>query len=134
MFPSPSSTSSTSWTRSEDKQFEQLLVKFPENENDRWEKIAARLRFKSVEQVKDHYEELLHDVIEIEAGRVELPSYVDEICIDDEDDVGSWDSDSKRISFGRKNGKSDTERKKGTPWTEEEHRFQILITFSVFYD
>uniref|UniRef100_A0A7N0RD48 Uncharacterized protein n=1 Tax=Kalanchoe fedtschenkoi TaxID=63787 RepID=A0A7N0RD48_KALFE len=122
MFPSPSSTSS-SWTRSEDKLFEQLLVKYPEAEPERWEKIASRLQFKSTEQVRDHYEELLHDVSQIDAGRIELPSYVDDV-VDEED--GSWDSDSKRISFGRKSGKSDAERKKGTPWTEEEHRLFLI--------
>ncbi|CAM8910647.1 hypothetical protein QQ045_031750 [Rhodiola kirilowii] len=121
MFPSQSSTSSSSWTRSEDKLFEQLLVKYPETDSERCEKIASRLQFKSAEQVKEHYDELLHDVCQIETGMIELPSYVDLEGIEDEQ-AGSWDSDSKRISFGKKSGKSDTERKKGTPWTEEEHR------------
>ncbi|KAL9684136.1 hypothetical protein QQ045_021570 [Rhodiola kirilowii] len=58
---------------------------------------------------------------------IELPSYLDVEGIDDEQ-AGSWDIDSKRISFGKKSGKRDTERKKGTPWTEEEHRY-IFVRF-----
>ncbi|CAM8949063.1 unnamed protein product [Rhodiola kirilowii] len=80
-------SSSTSWTWLEDKLFETLLVTYPETEPDRWEKIASCMEFKSVEEVKEHYEKLLHDVCLIDAGLIKLPNY-----------------------------------KKGTPWTEEEHR------------
>ncbi|KAL9679483.1 hypothetical protein QQ045_017346 [Rhodiola kirilowii] len=100
--------SSTSWTRSEDKLFEQLLVKYPETEPDRWEKIASCMVFKSAEEVEEHFETtLLHDVSMIDAGLTELPNYVDEI--------------SKEPTAGDQ-GKCEISTK-GKSWTEAaEHR------------
>ncbi|XP_057978858.1 transcription factor SRM1 [Malania oleifera] len=109
------------WTRSEDKLFERALVLFPEESPDRWVRIAANLPGKSPAEVKEHYEALLHDVNEIEAGRVELPRYSDELS-------PVWDSPAgaTQISFGAKPKHADVERKKGTPWTEEEHRLFLI--------
>lgn len=112
------SDSGVTWTKFEDKMFEQALVMYPDDVPDRWQKIAKSLPGKTPEDVRVHYEALVHDVLEIDSGRVELPSYID-------DDSCGWDSDSKsnQISFGSSGkAKHDVERKKGTPWTEEEHR------------
>ncbi|KAK9283640.1 hypothetical protein L1049_011890 [Liquidambar formosana] len=114
-------SSTSSWTREEDKMFEKALVMFPEDGPDRWRTIAAHLPGKSPAQVQDHYEALLHDVYEIDSGRVELPCYLD--------DSASCESEfrSSQISFGSKPSKqSEVERKKGTPWTEEEHRLFLI--------
>ncbi|CAM8958036.1 unnamed protein product [Rhodiola kirilowii] len=116
----------SSWTRSEDKLFENLIVKYPETEPHRWEKIARCMEFKSAEEVEKHYEALLHDVSLIDAGLIELPNYedddVEEISKEVAGDQGSWDFESKRRTYG----KSVSDRKKGTPWTEEEHRSFLL--------
>ncbi|KAG6602250.1 Transcription factor DIVARICATA [Cucurbita argyrosperma subsp. argyrosperma] len=114
--------SSTQWTRSEDKLFEEALVVVPADLPDRWQRVADLVPGKLPREVKDHYEALVYDVLEIDSGRVELPSYSDESA------VGSpeWDS-SGQISFGSKaKPGGDSERKKGTPWTEEEHRLFLL--------
>ncbi|CAM8955063.1 unnamed protein product [Rhodiola kirilowii] len=103
--------SSTSWTRSEDKLFEQLLVKYPETEPDRWEKIASCMVFKSAEEVEEHFETLLHDVSMIDAGLTELPNnYVDEISKEPTaGDEGKWEISTK-----------------GKSWTEAaEHRYDL---------
>ncbi|KAL6977125.1 hypothetical protein U1Q18_025921 [Sarracenia purpurea var. burkii] len=102
------------WTRFEDKVFEQALVMFPEEMADRWQKIAERLPGRSPEEVRTHYEVLVQDVLEIDSGRVELPSYSDELSI-------GWESESRasQISFA-------SERRKGNPWTEEEHRLFLI--------
>ncbi|CAO2833041.1 unnamed protein product [Amaranthus hypochondriacus] len=120
------------WTRAEDKVFEEALVTFGEEDNQdpqlRWHKIAARLPGKSPEEVRNHYEALVYDVDQIDSGQVELPSYSDELA-------SSWwvaETQSTRpsqISFGSDGGKpknNDAERKKGTPWTEEEHRLFLI--------
>lgn len=107
----------TQWTRSEDKLFERALVMVPENLPDRWHRIAERLPGKSPIEVKEHYEDLVHDLIEIDCDRVKLPTYTDE--------SDGWDSTSQ-ISFGSKPKHADAERKKGTPWTEEEHKLFLI--------
>nr|WQQ41714.1 MYB26 protein [Camellia japonica] len=124
------SSSSSSWTKLEDKVFEQALVMFPEEMAKRWEMIAEQIPGKSAEEVRAHYEALVHDVLEIDSGRVELPSYSDDW----------WDepeSTPSQISFGSsaaaktKHGEAD--RKKGTPWTEEEHRYLFFFDYFLGY-
>ncbi|KAL5735197.1 hypothetical protein ACOSP7_033058 [Xanthoceras sorbifolium] len=113
----------TEWNRLEDKLFEQALVMFPEELPDRWFKIASQLPGKSPTEVREHYDALVHDIYEIDSGRVELPSYAD--------DFSDWDS-TNQISFGEKhNNNSNTkpnepERKKGTPWTRQEHSLFLI--------
>ncbi|KAL6342151.1 hypothetical protein AAG906_038631 [Vitis piasezkii] len=119
---SPSPSSSSSWSRHQDKLFERALVVIPEETPDRWDKIAAQVPGKSSSEVRRHYEDLVHDVAEIDSGRVELPLYEDESC-------GSpWASDSRagQVSFSPRPRQSESERKKGVPWTEEEHRLFLI--------
>ncbi|XP_016551181.2 transcription factor DIVARICATA isoform X2 [Capsicum annuum] len=115
--------SNSTWTRFEDKQFEQALVLYSENDVERWQKIANHVPGRTVEDVMMHYDTLVHDVFEIDSGRVEPPSYPD----DDGGFGGDWDEldggKLSQISFGGgASKKQEVERKKGTPWTEEEHR------------
>ncbi|XVF19560.1 hypothetical protein REPUB_Repub11eG0122100 [Reevesia pubescens] len=115
-------TTTTQWTRLEDKLFEQALVLFPEGSSDRWQKIAESVPGKSPKEVKEHYDMLLYDVYEIDAGRVEIPSYADDSFLLS----SSWDSDNQ-ISFASKSKhQAENERKKGTPWTEEEHKLFLI--------
>ncbi|WCJ41854.1 Duplicated homeodomain-like superfamily protein [Euphorbia peplus] len=122
-----SSFCSSSWSRIEDKQFERALVVYPEGTPDRWQKIAGQVAGKTWHEVKRHYDDLVYDVGEIDSGRVELPSY-------EEDDVncGGWwsaaDSGPGRVLFSGSKGKEKetTERRKGVPWTEEEHRLFLI--------
>ncbi|KAL2249319.1 UNVERIFIED_CONTAM: Transcription factor SRM1 [Sesamum indicum] len=115
------------WSRQEDKIFEKALVEFPEGIDHRWRRIAEFLPGKSPDEVRLHYETLLHDIAEIDSGRVELPSYSDESA-----PLG-WDQHARprtpgQISFGGGNRSrhSEVERKKGTPWTEDEHRLFLI--------
>ncbi|KAF5742506.1 transcription factor DIVARICATA [Tripterygium wilfordii] len=112
---------STQWTRFEDKLFEQALVMYPEELPDRWQKVADHVPGKSYQEVKEHYEDLVHDVLQIDMGRVDLPSYAD----DDDEELGNWQSELHQISFGSPKPK-EAERKKGTPWTEEEHKLFLI--------
>lgn len=114
-------SSPSSWNRFEDKLFEQALVSFPDGVPDRWGKIANHVPGKSPTQVREHYEALVHDVLEIDSGRVELPCYPDDSLR-----CGA-DFGVNQICFGSKSTKlNDSERKKGIPWTEDEHRLFLV--------
>lgn len=121
----PTVASSSPWSRAEDKRFERAIVIFPEETPYRWEKIAEEVPGKAAWEVREHYQALLHDVSEIDSGRVELPNYAD--CSFNPDSAeASTRSGSGQISFGPKSKAADTERKKGVPWTEEEHRLFLI--------
>ncbi|KAF5806000.1 putative transcription factor MYB-HB-like family [Helianthus annuus] len=115
----------STWSRYEDKLFEEALVRYPDDVIGRWQLIANAVPGKTPEQVRAHYEVLVHDLFQIDSGQVELPSYVD----DGDESVLSWDPEfrASQISFGGKGSKNgEIERKKGTPWTEEEHRLFLI--------
>jgi Myb-like DNA-binding domain len=116
------------WTREEDKAFETALATSEVIEElRRWEGIAARVPARSVEEIKRHYELLVDDVKAIEEGRIELPRY------------GAGEEEEKErggglglgLGFDRASAKalsrSEQERRKGIPWTEEEHRLIFSI-------
>lgn len=123
--------SSSAWSRTQDKLFERALVLFPEDTPDRWERIAAEVPGKDPTEVRDHYEVLVHDVGEIDSGRVAVPSYTENSF------TPEWwvEEGPSQISFGGGKGKgAENERKKGVPWTEEEHRLELrTLSLSVSF-
>eukprot|EP00249_Psilotum_nudum_P016606 c25902_g2_i1 orf=237-1244(+) len=142
----------SSWTRRQEKSFENALAVHGQDSPDRWECIAALVPGKDASSVKDHYDLLVEDVDGIEAGRIPLPPYLfsSPSTVDGaaEPLVASGESSSVRkggsLNAGQSpaagatsngtcgNGKgtssksSDQERRKGIPWTEEEHRLFLL--------
>ncbi|CAJ1967965.1 unnamed protein product [Sphenostylis stenocarpa] len=64
------------WTWSQNKAFEEALATVPENDNMRWQKIAAQVPGKSPADIMEHYQKLLQDVADIQSGRVGLPDTV----------------------------------------------------------
>lgn len=119
------------WTRELDKAFEDALATYPEDLSDRWEKIAADVPGKSLEEVKLHYEILMDDVSRIESGCVPLPSYNSSLdsltSLDEENDKkGGHSGQGNNDSHHGKSTKSDQERRKGIAWTEEEHRLVVI--------
>lgn len=121
---------SSTWSREQDIMFENALATYSEDLSDRWEKIAADVPGKSLEEVRDHYELLVDDVNQIESGCVPLPRYNptssgsivqarNEGTGKKGGSVGHFNSDSYHNG---KASKSDQERRKGIAWTEEEHR------------
>lgn len=121
-------SSSSTWTREQEKAFENALALHPEDSTDRWERIAEAVSGKTVEDIKLHYELLVEDINGIESGRVPLPSYVS--SADAPADLGGEGSGGSKRSghshgdsgHGGKGSRSDQERRKGIAWTEEEHR------------
>lgn len=137
--------SSSVWSREQDKAFENALATHPEDASDRWEKIAADVPGKTLEEIKCHYKLLVEDINQIEAGCVPLPSYNssqegstshagDEGTGKKSGHLGHYNSES---NHGSKASRSDQERRKGIAWTEDEHRsdlsFLIYLSYGAFW-
>ncbi|XP_022735197.1 transcription factor MYBS1-like [Durio zibethinus] len=142
---------SVTWSREEEKAFENALaMHWIEDSEEQWEKMASMVPSKSLEELKQHYQKLVEDVSAIEAGKVPLPCYTGEEATPSPKDVhglsgaaAATAASDKRSNSGYGNGfsglshdssghggkgssKSDQERRKGIPWTEEEHRLFLL--------
>ncbi|TYI64009.1 hypothetical protein E1A91_D09G056400v1 [Gossypium mustelinum] len=141
---------SVSWSREEEKAFENAIAMHwieKEECKEQWEKIASTVPTKSLEELKLHYELLVEDVTAIEAGHVPLPCYKGEepsSSAKDHFHGPSMAPNSDRRSNsgygngfsgltldsighgGKQSSRSDQERRKGIPWTEEEHRLFLL--------
>ncbi|KAK1263837.1 Transcription factor DIVARICATA [Acorus gramineus] len=90
----------------EQKMFEGGLAMYLDGTADGWRMIAAGVPGRSVEEVLERYESLVREVEAIESGRVDGPRYSDE---------ETRGRNSRGVAQAE-------ERKKGTPWTEDEHR------------
>ncbi|KAH8520267.1 hypothetical protein Peur_039137 [Populus x canadensis] len=120
----------TKWTPAENKAFENALAVYDEDTPDRWYKVAAMIPGKTVGDVIKQYKELELDVSYIEAGLIPVPGYsTSPFTLDWVDGNGydgfkqSYGLGGKRSSTGRP---ADQERKKGVPWTEEEHKLFLM--------
>lgn len=121
----------TYWTPEENKQFENALAYYDKETPDRWFKVAAMIPGKTVNDVIKQYRELEEDVSDIESGLVPIPGYnSNSFTMDWSNNQGDLDEFKQFYGVGGKRGSStrpsDQERKKGVPWTEEEHR-QFLL-------
>lgn len=124
------SSSGSGWSLRQNKVFENALALYDKETPDRWEKVAAKLPGKTAIDVRKHYEDLVDDVTCIEDGLVALPTYIDSSCTLEWMAEKSGDMHGLKQPFGS-GGKgptkpSEQERKKGVPWTEDEHR-QFLL-------
>ncbi|EEF50643.1 transcription factor MYBS1 [Ricinus communis] len=137
------------WSREEDIAFENAIAThwIEDDSEEQWEKIASMVPSRNIEELKQHYRLLVEDVDAIEAGNVPLPNYVGEETTsssskDSHGFSGAVTTD-KRLNCGFGSGfmglgpnssghggkggsRADQERRKGIPWTEEEHRLFLL--------
>ena len=151
------------WSREEEKAFENAIAthwiddsKDQQQQKLQWNNIASMVPTKTVEELKQHYQLLLEDVNAIEAGIVPLPKYIGEepSSSSSKDHHGfssglSTSASNKRsncnfsagfsgfahesTSKGGSSSRSEQERRKGIPWTEEEHRYthmQCIISLT----
>ncbi|KAL8199808.1 hypothetical protein R6Q57_013376 [Mikania cordata] len=119
---------STNWTKEQNNWFEIALAIFDIETPERWSNVAAFVPGKSETDVKKQYEKLKADINDIEAGLVPDPGYLTSSCkleleVDDHNFNFFRKKSSKLKSF-------DHDRRKGVPWTEEEHR-QFLMGLQV---
>ncbi|KAH7846511.1 hypothetical protein Vadar_014794 [Vaccinium darrowii] len=122
--------SCSSWTREQDKAFENALAIYCEDSIDRWEKIAAMVPGKTIEEIKQHYLILVEDISAIEAGYVPLPCYKDSASRAADFGIGrkgnQFGNKQSNSGQGVMQSRSDQDRRKGIAWTEEEHRLFLL--------
>lgn len=135
------------WSREEEKAFENAIaMHWTEDCKEVWDKIASIVPGKSVDELKQHYQFLVEDVNAIEAGHIPLPNYAaDEASsssVKDHHALPSATSDKRSncgfgggfsglghdsaVQGGKGGSRSEQERRKGIPWTEEEHRLFLL--------
>ncbi|KAF8719601.1 hypothetical protein HU200_024342 [Digitaria exilis] len=124
------------WTQEENKMFERALARVDWDAPDRWERVAAFLPGRMVSDVVAHYDDLENDVCYIEAGLVPFPHYgVSSQPAGFTFDWDGADDAAAALGFKRspcymvagKRGRGpDHERKKGVPWTEEEHKLFLM--------
>ncbi|KAL4556917.1 hypothetical protein LXL04_035084 [Taraxacum kok-saghyz] len=112
------SKNNTKWTSEQNTWFESALAIFDTETPDRWSNVAAMVPGKSEMDVKNQYEKLKADINEIEAGLVPDPGYFELV------------EDHSFSIFGKRPRSCDQERRKGVPWTEEEHR-RFLVGLQV---
>ncbi|EOA13808.1 hypothetical protein CARUB_v10026903mg [Capsella rubella] len=117
------------WTAAENKAFENALAVYDDNTPDRWQKVAAVIPGKTVSDVIRQYNDLEADVSSIEAGLIPVPGYITSPFTLDWAGGGGGGFKpghsvcNKRSSAGRS---PELERKKGVPWTEEEHKLFLM--------
>ncbi|KAL9316604.1 hypothetical protein ACSQ67_017605 [Phaseolus vulgaris] len=119
---------STKWTPEENKLFENALAVHDKDTPDRWHKVAEMIPGKTVVDVIKQYKELEVDVSNIEAGLIPVPGYstaTSPFTLDWVNTPGydGFKGSGKRSSSVRPH---EQERKKGVPWTEEEHKLFLL--------
>lgn len=146
------------WTREQDKEFENALNIHDRDSPNRWEQIAALVSGKDAAEVKRHYEILQEDVNLIDSGRVALPNYnLASLSLSEDGAASDSPGVKKGPGFsGQASGPSanangngnaalggkgvsskpaDQERRKGIPWSEEEHRCDsfVLLEFQTIH-
>ncbi|KAI4344052.1 hypothetical protein L6164_011326 [Bauhinia variegata] len=139
-----SSASETLWSYEEEKAFENAIAThwIDEDSKEQWQKIASAVPNKSMEEVKQHYQLLVEDVSAIEGGHIQLPNYAGEETTSSNKDSSKASATDKRSNCNYGSGfsglghdstgkgslsrSSEQERRKGIPWTEEEHRLFLL--------
>lgn len=135
------------WSREEEKAFEDAIaMHWIEDNKQTWDKISCLVPSKSIQELKYHYQLLVEDVAAIDAGDIPFPTYNSATGEEQSSLVSSnvkdhYHEKEKQFSScgfasavthesapsqsggkGRASSRAEQERRKGIPWTEEEHR------------
>ena len=108
--------------------FEDALAQHDCGSSASWAQVTALLPYKSEEDVRARFALLEEDVRNIENGLVPLPDYAPASAGRDEHDGGAAAPvpQKPRANAVAAVARPHHERKKGVPWTEEEHRLFLL--------
>lgn len=145
-------SSSKVWSKEEDKAFENAIADhWTHDSKEQWDTIASLIPTKTIPELKQHHRLLAEDVDDIEAGLIPVPKYLGEesssSSTKENNHHGSnsnrrssscnytngfgHDSNSAGQSGGKANSRAEQERRKGIPWTEEEHRYVVTKTIQL---
>ncbi|KAL8257008.1 hypothetical protein R6Q59_029049 [Mikania micrantha] len=142
-------SSSKVWSKEEDKAFENAIAcHWNQDSKQQWNAIASLVPTKTIPELKQHYQLLVEDVDDIEGGLIPIPKYLGEESSSSStkdsnsnhhglnsnrrsscnytDGFSGSGHDSTGQDDGKGNSKAEQERRKGIPWTEEEHRLFLL--------
>nr|UKB40116.1 MYB transcription factor [Staphisagria picta] len=119
------------WTQQENKLFENALAIYDRDTPDRWQRVADMIPGKTVIDVYNQYKELENDVSDIEAGVIPIPGYTtSSFTLEWVSEQRNYHGLNQTYGCGMKRTSSarpfDHERKKGVPWTEDEHKLFLL--------
>nr|GLL33370.1 transcription factor DIVARICATA-like [Ipomoea trifida] len=132
------SMSFTKWTPAENKAFENALALYDKDTPDRWKKVAEMVPGKTVTDVMRQYKELEDDISSIEAGLMDLIPFPANTTRSASASAFTlewgcshpFDAQKQCFVAGGKRPPSnrlpEQERKKGIPWTEEEHKLFLM--------
>lgn len=112
------------WNNDENKLFENALAEFDPSSPDFFESIASKVPWRSLEEIKLHYQALVQDLEMIESGNFPIPDYpveAEEEKPDHDHEVLKRSRDEDAIHESRT--KTGQPRRRGVPWTEEEHQY-----------
>ncbi|KAI4331982.1 hypothetical protein L6164_016925 [Bauhinia variegata] len=133
------------WSWEEDKIFENSLAEFGIDSQLLLPSLALRLQSKSVLEIKKHFKVLVEDIRMIESGLVEIPNYEDrdyklkasQAMIEGSQRKTKRSQSKNKACERPENGSTSRNRKKGIPWTKNEHKYvseiNILIYCSISY-
>lgn len=127
------------WTFAEEKAFETAVAEgFDDSNDDHWMRISSKLPNKTVDELKQHFKDLMDDLSNIASGKIQQRATAAETPSPNAvgaSNEGVYGGNKKVSPNGlKKNGNSgknsgvqggktsEQERRKGIPWTEEEHR------------
>ncbi|KAL8536836.1 hypothetical protein ACS0TY_012128 [Phlomoides rotata] len=118
---------SSKWTFEENELFENALADIDLNSPSFLENLASKMPWKSIEDVKNHYQALLDDIETIGSGKVPLPDYPG-LAVEDNQAVTMMQQDQPKKDEGSNSTVDPKTRSNGHQrhievlWTELEHQ------------
>lgn len=113
--PPEMSKPSPEWTNEENKLFEYGLAEVDPTSPAFFETIASKVPWRPIEDIQLHYQALVQDVEMIESGVFPIPDYSTDEAQANPDEVEPKPDDESKTKSGQP-------RRRGVPWTEEEHQ------------
>ncbi|KAL7090672.1 hypothetical protein ACP275_12G056200 [Erythranthe tilingii] len=114
------------WTFEENKMFENALAEIDPSSPAFFENVGSRVPWKTIEDIKNHYQALIEDVGLIESGKFPIPDYEQNNVYHHLEDKKYDQIESINKDEGSPSAKNGQQRRRGVPWTEEEHQLFLM--------
>ncbi|XP_022868059.1 transcription factor SRM1-like [Olea europaea var. sylvestris] len=112
------------WTAEENILFENALAEVDPSNPAFFENVAYRVPWRSIDEIKSHYQALVEDIELIQSGIYQIPKSE----IDDQDNKDELQERNEKEcpSPAPKKTCNSQKRRRGVPWTEEEHQLFLM--------